>query len=493
MTFSNPVIPGFYPDPSVCRVGDDYYLVASSFTFFPGVPIFHSKNLVDWVQIGNVLDRPAQLDLSGTLGWDSWGVFAPTIRHHAGRFWMITTIVGDKGAQSFIVTAEDPSGPWSDPINLSIPGIDPDLCWDGENNCWVHFSGLAGIARGRIDDTTGEFLDEPVPTWSGSGLAHPEAPHLLERDGTWYLLIAEGGTESGHAVSIARGPSPTGTWQGNPANPILSHRSSGKSIQNTGHGDLVEAPDGSWWMVHLGVRKQGVTPRFHVLGRETFLAPVTWVDGWPVVGHVESDMEVRPPGSGDPVNLQTRDEFAQGPLHPRWLAYRRPTEAFSSFDRQPGWLTLAGTDATMDSSEPAFVGRRQQHHRCRFRASVEAGTSAEAGIAIRSDCDTHYGVAIKGDRVVAHARIGPLSQEVGEAAKPRGDAVLVIETHPNSRGPDFVRLGVEDATGTLQVLAELDGRYLSTEVTGGFIGRVVGMYAVGGEAAFAWAEYEGFD
>jgi beta-xylosidase len=213
----NPILPGFHPDPSSCRVGDDHYLVTSTFTWFPGVPIYRSTDLERWEQVGNVLDRPSQLDLSATLGWSSLGVYAPTLRHHDGRFWLITTNVTNQGACNFFVTAEDAAGPWSEPTFLDIAGIDPDLAWDDDGACWVHHSrGPEGIARSRIDDRTGEVLEGPTPTWSGTGGQYPEAPHLFERDGTWYLLIAEGGTHTGHAVSIARGPSPTGPGRAAP-------------------------------------------------------------------------------------------------------------------------------------------------------------------------------------------------------------------------------------------------------------------------------------
>jgi beta-xylosidase len=204
--YRNPVLPGFHPDPSVCRVGDEYFLVTSTFTWFPGVPIFRSRNLVDWTPIGHVLDRPSQLDLGVTHGWGSMGVYAPTLRHHDGRFFMITTNVTHGGARNFFVTADDPAGPWSEPVMVGVAGIDPDLAWDADGTCWLHFSRAVDIARCRIDDTTGAVLDGPEPTWSGTGLQYPEAPHLYERDGTWYLMIAEGGTHEGHAVSIARGP-----------------------------------------------------------------------------------------------------------------------------------------------------------------------------------------------------------------------------------------------------------------------------------------------
>ncbi len=491
MTFSNPVIPGFHPDPSVCRVDEEYFLVASSFTYSPGLPIFRSRDLVEWTQIGNVLERPSQLDLSGTTASASLGIYAPTIRYHDGRFWVITTCVSSSGLNSFFVTSPEPGGPWSDPLSVEIQGIDPDLAWDSQGHCWVHFSGLAGIARCRIDPSTGELLEGPDATWSGTGLQFPEAPHLLERDGTWYLLLAEGGTERGHAVSVARGPSPQGPWEGCPHNPILSHRSTDSPIQNTGHADLVEARDGTWWMVLLGVRPKGVSPGFHVLGRETFLTAVEWVDGWPSPLDVALSMEGRPPGRPEPARPVGRDDFDGPILAPHWVSIRRSPGEVSSLALRPGWLTLTGDDSTLDMSHPAFVGRRQQHHGCSAWARVDAGSAAEAGLAIVMDESAHYEVALAGDRVLARARVGPLSDVVGEAPRPPGPVVLTIGTGPHPGGPDTVTLGYRDPDGTGRTLAELDGRYLSTEVTGGFLGRTIGMYAVEGSASFDWFEYRG--
>ena len=492
MTYRNPVLAGFYPDPSVCRVGNDFFLVASSFTYFPGVPTFHSTNLVDWTQIGNVLDRSSQLDFSTTRDWSSLGIYAPTIRHHDGGFFMITTNVGTRGATTFLVTSEDPAGPWSEPVRVEVPGIDPDLAWDGDGNCWVHFSGLGGIARCRIDPATGELLEGPDTTWSGTGLQFPEAPHLYERDGTWYLLIAEGGTQSGHCVSIARGPAPVGPWEGAPANPILSHRSTDSPIQNTGHGDLVQAPDGSWWMVLLGVRPKGVSPGFHVLGRETFLVPVQWRNGWPVPGGLSLDMEADPPGPTAPTPLPalSRDDFDAPVLAPHWVGVRRPPASMSSLATRPGWLALAGGAATLDSAEPTFVGRRQKHHHCRVSARVHAPPAIEAGVTLWLDETAHYDVAVRGDRVMARARAGFFDVVLADAPRPAGPVVLTVATGPHTHGPDTVSLGFEDEHGAAHTLGQLDGRYLSSEVTGGFLGRMIGLYAVGGDAAFDWFEYE---
>jgi beta-xylosidase len=486
--FSNPVIAGFHPDPSVCRVGDEYFLVTSTFTYFPGVPIFRSTNLVDWEQIGNVLDRREQLDLRSTQNVTSLGVFAPTLRHHDGRFWMVTTVcTHDGGLRNFFVTAEDPAGEWSDPVLIDVLGIDPDLAWDDDGTCWLH-TALGAISRTRIDDKTGAVLEGPLPTWSGTGLAYPEAPHLLRRGSHWYLLIAEGGTERGHAVSIARAASPTGPWESCPHNPIISHRSTDRPIHNTGHADLVEALDGSWWMVLLGSRPLGMTPKFQVLGRETFLVPVEWVDDWPVVGELLVEMSRRPPGEDMPARDDRRDDFDTGTWDPRWLAIRAPLDDHASLTARPGWLTLHGT-SSLEDGEPAFVGRRQQHQECTVRALVDVGDASEAGLTVWMDDRAHYDVAVVEERIVVRARIGPLAQELASAPAPEEPVVVQVRfaVQAGSNEPDLVDLGYE-RDGDVVSLATLPGRYLSTEVAGGFTGRVIAMFAVGGTAAFDWFE-----
>jgi beta-xylosidase len=367
-------------------------------------------------------------------------------------------------------------------VKVDLLGIDPDIAWDDDGNCWVYFAGFRGIERCRIDDRTGEILEPAEVSWSGTGLQNPEAPHLLKRDGTWYLLIAEGGTERGHAVSIARGPSPLGPWEPNPANPILSHRSTNSPIQNTGHADLVEAADGQWWLVALGVRPKGFTPSFHVLGRETFLSPVSWVDGWPVVAPLELGAQGAP--------IDETDDFDQPALAPRWMSVRRPPHSFASLDAQPGWLTLSADEHGLDSNFPSLVARRQQLHSCEARTRVDAGRVVEAGLVVYMDNTAHYEVVVVGDVVQARARIGPLSSVVGEGPRPDGPVVLVAKMTEHGIAPDLVHLGYRNSDGDEIELAALDGRFLSTEVVGGFIGRTIGMYAVNGTASFDWFHYK---
>lgn len=275
--FHNPIIPGFHPDPSICRVGEDYFLVNSSFAYFPGVPLFHSRDLVHWQQIGHCLTRPSQLPLSHS--GPSGGIFAPTIRYHQGRFYMVTTNIS--GGGNFFVTAADPFGEWSEPVWLAQGGIDPSLFFHQER-AYLTSTGVPeegdpagqgqGILQSEIDLASGSLLSRPRLIWRGTGGAFPEGPHLYQLGRYFYLMVAEGGTEYGHSEVIARSDSPWGPWESCPHNPILTHRGQRSPIQALGHADLVEAQDGSWWMVCLGIRP--VFPNAHHLGRETFLAPV---------------------------------------------------------------------------------------------------------------------------------------------------------------------------------------------------------------------------
>ncbi|MGI5242035.1 glycoside hydrolase family 43 protein [Dactylosporangium sp. CA-139066] len=479
----NPVLGGFHPDPTVCRVGEDYYLACSSFEYFPGVPLFHSRDLVHWTQIGNALDRPGQLHLpAGTAS--SGGVYAPTLRHHDGRFWLVTTNVS--GGGNLLFTATDPAGPWSDPVALpGVAGIDPDLAWDDDGTCWCT---VAGVSQVRIDPHTGRTLEEPRRIWSGTpGAKAPEAPHLYRIGAYWYLMLAEGGTERGHAVSIARGRHPGGPFEPCPANPILTHRGTDHPIQNTGHADLVQKPDGTWWMLLLGVRPGGGSPGWHVLGRETFLTRVRWVDDWPVVDPVVLDVGPVP----DPV----RDDFDGAELHPRWISLRdRPAEHCTTAQR-PGWLTLHARGGSLDDLDVILVARRQQDPYCRVRAAIDAA-GGRGGLVARLDDRHHYEIEAGTGEVRVLARIGPLRAVVATRPAPPGPVVLRIDTvayrgPADSRsGPDSLSLGIETPDGAFDVLATLDGRYLSTEVAGGFTGRVLGVYADAGTVHCDWFDYE---
>jgi beta-xylosidase len=483
---ANLIIPGFNPDPSVVQVGDDYYLATSSFEYRPGVPVYHSRDLANWELIGHVVDRPGILDDSVRT---SGGIWAPTIRHDGGRFYLIVTDAMGKG--NLLFTAEDPAGRWSDPTPLpDINGIDPDLAWDDDGTCYVTFSGLRlsppiehrGIQQARIDLETGRALEEPRAMWSGTGLMFPEAPHLYRIGDWWYLMIAEGGTERGHAVSIARSESPDGPFAGCPANPVLSARSTARQVQNTGHGDLVVGPDGNWKMVLLGMRTTGGTRAFSPLGRESFITDVRWVDDWPVV-----DPVILPNDIPTPVFC---DDFDAPELGPEWIGVRRfPGEMSSLAD---GVLHIAGERRTMDDPAPTFVGRRQRRLDARITARV-VDRRGVGGITVRYDEEHHYDLEIRGDGVVARARLATITDERC-ASLPSGPVTLFAEMRrPDgffAMTSDIITLGFETGVERHEVAA-FDGRYLTAEAACSFTGRVAGMYCATGELGFDSYREEG--
>lgn len=505
----NPILSGFHPDPSVCRVGDDYYLVTSSFEYFPGVPIFHSRDLTEWRPLGHVLTRASQLPL--TRAKSSEGIFAPTLRHHQGTFYLITTNVG--GGGNFYVTARDPVGPWSEPVWLTetSTGVDPSLFFDDDGRVYYTRQGggeRGGIYQQELDLRSGTLLGEPRLLWSGTGGFWPEGPHLYKIDGRYYLMIAEGGTGYDHAVTIARANSPWGPFEACPRNPILTHRDrDGHAIQATGHGDLVQASDDSWWLVFLGIRPSD--GRHHHLGRETFLAPVTWDEaGWPVVnqnGPIELQAHAALPPQLPLPAAPERDDFDGPTLASAWNFVRNPDPTSFSLTARPGFLRLNGSGASLDEvSQPAFVGRRQQHFACRASTSLEfepTRAAQVAGLVLRANEANHYDLLVSGDgrsrAVELRARVRGNTEPVARLALTPGPVLLTIEAHPE-RYEFWSASGGEPARS----LGTLPTAPLSSESADGFTGVYFGLYASSAEgtdegsakaptppADFAWFDY----
>jgi xylan 1,4-beta-xylosidase len=536
--YRNPILSGFYPDPSVVRAGEWFYLVNSSFEMFPGVPIHRSRDLVHWEALGHVLTRDSQLPLAEAK--PSRGIFAPTLRHHAGIFYMVTTNVSHGG--NFLVTARDPAGPWSEPVWIpGQRGIDPSLFFDDDGKVYLTSTGSpSGIYQSQLDVGTGELSAPSRLIWEGSGGRYPEGPHLYKIAGRYYLMISEGGTEYGHMVTIARGSSAWGPFEPCPRNPILTHRNTGldQPIQGVGHADLVEDGEGNWWIVLLAIRPQGGY-YWHHLGRETFLASVRWDgEGWPVINEGQPlglDMqgrglpECRTPGP------PARDDFdapappgaaSIGGLGAAWNFLRNPVRTSYSSSERPGWLTLHGTPISLaqaDGVSPTFAGRRQQHLDARIEARIDFNPTREgeeAGLVLYRSPQHRYELGV---RCNAGAREVFVRQTIGAyvsvvtAAEPvpgRGPLVLQIDAEPAryrfawrespSREPATAApegspadSSTRDAQSHLRGLGAAEARLLSTEVTGGFIGIYVGMYAVTPEgappspAAFDWFDYEG--
>lgn len=496
---TNPILSGFNPDPSIVSTPDGYYLATSSFEYLPGLPIYHSKDLGDWELVGHVATREEQVRLANvpTPG----GVWAPTLRYRDGVFYLIVSVfLGGRGCVVF--TATNPAGPWSDGTTIgAVDGIDPDLAWDADGNAYVTFARHPdAIQQVRVDLATGEALGQPRALWSGSGLYSPEGPHLYHRGDWWYLIAAEGGTDRGHAVTVARSRRPDGPFESAPHNPVLTAAGTGSPVQNTGHADLVELPDGGTAMVLLGVRPVGLTQAFSPLGRETFLTGVQWKDGWP---HAQL------PVMGGTRPEQVEYDFTHGaaPDHPNWIGVRRMPVEFTAPTSKG--LLVTGDGSTMGSPRPCFLAQRQRHLGMEFRAVLSVATGS-GGVAVRNAEDNWFGIEASqrqgqdfdGVRITARAVVAGFDR-TWEATVPSGDVELAIVTSPppsdfsaGAVGGDRIRLTARAAgTGGSPelLLAELDGRHWAFETAKAFTGRAFGVYAVDGEVLVRRVSYRGED
>lgn len=480
--YKNPVIPGFHPDPSICKVGEDFYLVNSSFAYFPGVPIFHSKDLINWKKIGHALTRESQVNLKNA--GISEGIYAPTISYHEGIFYMVTTNVSNN--RNFLVYTEDPGGEWSEPVWLHAKGIDPSLYFEGDK-CYLTTNPDNMIHLSEINPKTGEQLSESKAIWGGTGGRYPEAPHIYKKDGWYYLLLSEGGTEYGHTVTIARSRNIDGPYQPNPASPILTHigvETQASPIQGTGHADMVQAEDGSWWMVFLAFRPQ--SGNHHVIGRETFLAPVRWDENaWPVVnGNGTVDLDMATPTLAlqpfEKPNYNTN--FNEPKLGLEWIYLRNPVKENYSLNSKDGHIILKTTPVSLNDNEsPTFLGRRQQH--MEFSATsrmdlLEAQINDEAGITLFMDNNSHYDLFIreKNDQervLIVRYRLGNLTHETKEIDI--GQEAIYLRLVGEK---DYYSFEYSEDGEKFISINKMDVKYLSSETAGGFTGVVIGMFAI---------------
>ena len=496
-TFRNPVIPGYHPDPSVCLVGDTFYLVNSSFEYFPGVPIYESRDLVHWRQIGNVLDRRSQLNLDGA---DSWGgIYAPTIRYNGGIYYMVTTNVSHGG--NFLVTAKSPEGPWSEPVRIKQGGIDPSLYFE-DGHCYFCSNPNGGIYVCEINPRTGEQISESHLAWRGTGGRYVEGPHIYKKDGYYYLLTSEGGTELAHGLTIARSRNIFGPYESNPANPIMTNcRAKGqtKQIQGTGHGDFIQAADGSWWIVFLAYRNMGGS--YHHIGRETCLAPVEWKEGeWPVIyGGEAIDTEMK--ASLLPSHPYKADSDKLEEDNPAWVHIQNPDSSKYEWlkdSRNGGGIRLHGSESSLtQNNRPTYIGRRQEAERmsAEVKVTLHGSKDFEAGLSVYQIFDGHYDFyAAEGDGgrtdIVLRYEIKGLPQNVSKAEEIDGkDVFLRVRSGNNEYVFEYSADGKEYAEA-----GRLDSTLLSTEAVGGFTGVTIGMYAHGeGYADFTQWNYEGND
>jgi xylan 1,4-beta-xylosidase len=494
MNYSNPVIKGFYPDPSICKVKDTFYLVTSSFHYFPGVPLFKSKDLISWEQIGHCLTRESQLPLSKVRS--SGGIFAPTIRHNNGRFYMVTTNSDLK--KNFFVYTDNADGEWSELVYVKQGGIDPSLFFDDDGKVYFTSNGhdenrRQGIFQCEIDIETGEALTKSRCIWHGTGGRFPESPHLYKINGFYYLMIAEGGTEYGHMVTIARSKNPYGPFESCPHNPILTHRNTEcHPIQGTGHGDLIQDGLGKWWIIFLGFRTIDPWMNFHHMGREVFLAPVTWdKDGWPVVNegkNIEMDMKVE--DRQLPCSIEKRNDSLTHEkekckdiyLPMQWSFLRNPHLENYKILNNHNTFHLKGTAITLnDVDSPTFIGVRQKEFECEFKTKLSfepKQNGEEAGITIIMNENHHYEIAILREehinKIILRKSIGSLKAIVNEYIY--ADKSVVLKIRADNINYYF---SIENEQGKNIEMGEGETRYLSSEVAKGFTGVYFGLYATG--------------
>lgn len=499
--FKNPIIRGFNPDPSICRVGEDFYLVTSSFEYFPGLPIYHSKDLINWQQIGHCLTRPSQLPLHKVPS--SNGLFAPSLRYHKGKFYVICTNVS--GGGNFYCTADNPAGPWSEPIWVKIESIDPDIFWDDDGRTYFVTQGNEGVRITEIDIATGKVLGAEKLVWGGTGGRFPEAPHVYKKDGFYYLMLGEGGTEYAHSTTIGRSKYLLGPYEGNPLNPIITHCNrigQGNIIQGVGHADLIQAADSSWWAVFLGFRVIQPYAYYHILGRETFLAPVDWPkNGWPQVngnGIIHVDMNV-PTLPLKPFALQkSLVDFSDPALGFEWQYLRNPNLENYSLSERVGYLRMNASPYTLNEAEAvSFIGRRQTEHHFAAETSLElvsANDKEEAGMTLIQNNSHHYDLLLrrKSGKYVIELRVtlGGHTYIAAEQIINQPAVTFRVEGNPYQYSFSYQ----DKPNAAFVPLKKLDTKYLSTEVAGGFTGVMVGLYtSSNGVKTTAKAYFDKFD
>lgn len=500
--FRNPVISGYAPDPTVTRVGDDYYVVTSSFTHFPGLPIYHSKDLVNWTQIGNAIDRPDQFDFSGLEV--SRGIFAPDISFHKGTYYMASTCVDCGG--NFVMTADSPTGPWSDPHWLGFEGIDPSIHWDDSGKAYIvnngapneepRYDGHRAIWIQEFDwqnlTMTGErkqLINGGVdiseqPVWI-------EGPHIIQRNGYYYITAAEGGTSVHHSQTIFRSDDVWGPYKPAEHNPILTQRDLDVEREDpiiaAGHAKFVQIPNGDWWATFLAIRPYD-NDMFNI-GRETFLLPVQWENDWPyILPHGEripfamkkpelpAQSEPTPPNAG---NFGYTNNFEGKDLALGWMGIRDPESPFYQVADGALQLTCKNGFGNLEQA-PSFLGRRQQHHIATVSTTVSFDPSSEgekAGIAAVQN-DEHL-IFLGITQLDGEDHVALYRSEGSEESKLISSAKLA--TSEDVKLTLAFTAGEMDAhyevNGEQHTLADaVDATNLSTNVAGGFVGTVIGPY-----------------
>ncbi|MBD5253654.1 MAG: glycoside hydrolase family 43 protein [Barnesiella sp.] len=505
--YFNPVISGWASDPSICRTGDDYWLVTSTFGYFPGVPLYHSSDLVSWKHVGNVLSRHTQLPWLEGLSLDKGGIYAPDLKYNPvdSTYYMITTCVmngKDGGSVNFYVTAPHPLGPWSDPVILDgIEGIDPSFFFDDDGKTYivyksdehnpVKWSNYRALSIVEFDTASQRPVGEPRHfREEGVGpeerLERNEGPHIFKKDGSYYMIAAEGGTNWVHSEVCYRADSVFGPFRRWSRNPMLTQRllktNRRRPVTSTGHADLVQRPDGEWFAVFLGCRPWN-DGEDH-LGRETYLMPVKWsADGFPYITQCLDTVSLRrnipgldaPQHPGQGGNFTWRDDFSASELSPEWIGLWGDVKPYAATG--DGLRLLCAPVDARSRVTPAYLGRRIQHHRFTAETEVDFNPSADesAGLLMVKNETRQYYLALQKGRVSLY-RLGKPGHNdlIASAALPERHSAVELKIESRGTVYDFYyRLPSAD----WQLLAaDVPAEHIATQ-RGGFTGTTVGLYA----------------
>ncbi|NDP27072.1 MAG: glycoside hydrolase family 43 protein [Flavobacterium sp.] len=516
----NPILPGFYPDPSICRVENDYYLVNSSFSFFPGVPIFHSTDLVHWKQIGHVLDRPSQLKLTNQKV--SAGIYAPTIRYWNGTYYMVTTLMGGNDGGNFFVTAKNPAGPWSEPKWLKeVEGIDPSFFFDDDGKAYLInngpapdnkplYAGHRALWLQEFDLTTQKLIgDRKIIINGGVDFTKKpiwiEGPHIFKNKGYYYLLAAEGGTKVEHSEVIFRSKDIWGPYEAAPINPILTQRNLPTDRKNpftsAGHADMVQTQKGDWVSIFLAC--EPYSEDFYNTGRQTFFNPVDWSSDWPVI--LESGLPI-PVNTKSPLKAEKgmvsfsdysanwKDDFDTAELQMEWNFIRTPQQKWYAL-KDNSLLIQARPIRISEVGNPSFIGRRLQFANSEFTTSLqlEKGKEMEAGIVAFQNENFYYKLVIQQIEGKNFLILSSASNEFEKVALKGYSPGHKVYLRMKALEAEFICEYSMDNISWTKFGKTLDGKHLSTAISRGFIGAYFGLYAYANTpaiATFDWATHK---
>lgn len=525
----NPILTGFYPDPSIVQVGPDYYLVNSTFSYFPGIPVMHSRDLKNWQQVGNVISRPSQMNFLGDRM--TRGLFAPAIDYHNGTYYVTCTLIDHKG--NFVVTAKNPAGPWSDPTFLpEVRGIDPSLYFEGDKAYVIYnsdppdnkplYDGHRSIKIIELNPQTLQTVGEAkIVVNGGVDLSKKpvwiEGPHLMKRNGWYYLYAAEGGTSVNHTEVVFRSKAPLGPFVPYEKNPILSQRELPRDrkdpITSAGHAQFVQGPDGQTYAIFLAVRPY--EGNYYNTGRETFIVPVTWKDDWPVMepgpngvqySYTAKYSEVKQPGARPQSGNFAYTLTFEKQLDPALLFLRTVDSSSFSLSKAQGLTLKLKPETCAETGNPAFVGKRQQHMYCTAETELKFTPKADnekAGLAIFQDEKHFYYLCKSVDKGQPQLQLFKSTADAKQpellAQAPLKSAAASVQLRIEAQAGSYNFSFSEDGKKWSVLKDKVDGKFLSTQVAGGFIGCVFGMYATSSgqpttnTASFKWLKYAGND